>query len=618
MKKLPLRRAMRLEDGSTIYWKTLLRVAQRSELVLQDPTVRTLVGQIRAKQWSNVISTVESLEIQQYSGILDQYVKTQLVALVKKYPFTTDELPGFDPEATAWKKFQSAEHRCRRINQRSALLRNGVGFPYGDILSSAQGYIRSVLGEVPNMEKIYDLCDFGPGASVRVSGDLTNFGRKFLAKKWTVTRLALSYATSALYFNEQIRNLVMRDLSLTDRSREKFSDLVRARVELVTHNNINFVPKTFKTFRSIASEPLLNGFLQKGIDLYLRQRLAGAGLDLRDQASNQRMAREGSLGGFNSYSTLDLSSASDSISDSVVKTLLPSDWYDLLQSCRAHQYKFKGKIYSYHKFVSMGNGFCFPLQTLIFASICHAVCMANNAPVDFRVYGDDIIVRQSEALSVIEVLRYLGFRTNPDKTNIFGPFRESCGADWYSGQDIRPAYLDFRFSDVRDLYKFHNAALRSTFTASLVYDEVAEDLREACPPRFRFVRPYHGNADGAFTVPLDVAMHSPFVRWSKKSWSWHWKEVNSSSVPDLLDIGDPLLCNEVKYVAWLRARGTRRSGTLDTRPKAEQLELTTMESITDNPEPLAIRRKSKVSICDKAYWGIPGHVTWHAPEWSAP
>lgn len=581
---------VKLSDPMRIYAKVMELTLTRLRALQPDCVEwKRASGMVRAKQWRNLIELTESLEVQQYSSVVDHYVKTQFVALVKKFPFEPDEAPGYDPEGTAWKKFLTAEHRCKRVNQRSAVLRSGDGFAYGEFFRHMRGYIVGILGVKPDYDQIYDLCDFGPGASVGVTGDYTNLGRKLLSDRWTVTRLALSLATRALWQHEQIRLLILGG-PIACYDYEVFSQKVADRVELVTHNNISFVPKTFKTKRSIASEPLLNGFLQKGIDRFMRLRLKTRGrvdLDLRDQALNSEMARIGSLGGDNPYVTLDLSSASDSLPSSVVKLLLPEEWYDLLDRTRSHQYRYKGRCYTYHKFVSMGNGFCFPLQTLVFASIAYAVAQVYKRPLDFRVYGDDIIVRQSDALVVMEILHYLGFRTNRDKTCITGEFRESCGTDWYNGQDVRPVYLDFRLDSNVALYKFHNATLARDLPFAL-FDEVREYLREVCPPEVRFVRPYHGNPDSAFTVDLGTAMQSDHVGWDWTRWAWHWREVKFTPVRDRLVGYDPNLCCVVEYLAVLRGSSSN--------------------------VPLSVRRKTRASVRRVSYWGPPGTIPWRGAD----
>lgn len=582
--------------ASGLYAQLLSQLVTRSEFVIGKETADAWRGALRNRNYNRVIELAESFGNEDHADVLSLYVKTQLVALVKKYPFTESEVQGFDPERAAWKKFLAAEHLCKRINQRQAALRNGDGFEHAEVLQYARKYIRRVLGASPDLAEVYRRCDFGPGASVGVSGDFTNIARKLLARRWTCGRLALSNATEALWQHKQIRDWILtepgRDIVCYDR--EKFSQLVAARVDLVSHNNISFVPKTFKTKRSIASEPLLNGYLQKGIDAYMRELLARhARIDLRNQADNSELARIGSLGGMNPYCTIDLTSASDSMSTSIVKLLLPEEWFDLLDRTRSHCYRYQGAQYEYQKFVSMGNGFCFPLQTLIFASLAYGCLAALHGPkcipevFDFRVYGDDIIVRRSVAAYLLEVLKYCGFRNNPDKTFIFGPFRESCGTDWYRGLDVRPVYLDFRLESNSDLYKFHNSWLRSELTAGLSA-ELRPWLRDMCPPEVRFVRPYHGSADSAFTVEKDVAMSSPHVRWDRTTWAWSWKEVLRTSVRDKLHGFDPDVCNVMEYLAVLRGSSSRT--------------------------PLAVRRKTRAQIRRVSYWALPGEMTWVGAE----
>jgi hypothetical protein len=579
-----------LAPDDVLFARLLTRVTIRSQFELGETTTKALLGAIRARQWSQVLELVDSIDTVDHVSVLGQYVRSQLVALVKKYPFTKAEVPGFDPEHAAWEKFQAAEHRCKRVNQRSTALRGGDGFAYWVDIPRMRRYIRQVLGVKPNINRIYDRCFFGPGASVGVSGDLTCFGRKLLADKWTCTRGALSYATMALWRHAQIREFLLTeaDHELVCYDIEKFSHAVAGRVELVSHNNISFVPKSFKTHRSIATEPLLNGYVQKGIDEEMRHLLkVKAGLDLRDQEPNRNLAREGSLGGIDPYCTIDLSSASDSISTSVVRLLLPPDWYHLLDATRSHCYSYRGEVYPYHKFVSMGNGFCFPLQTLLFASFCSAAYKAVGIPEDFRVYGDDIIVRRSVAALVLEFLRYFGFRHNPDKTFLFGPFRESCGTDWYNGLDIRPVYLDYRLSDSTDAIKFHNATLATDFTYGL-FPDVRKELIESCPEQVRFVRPYHGPQEGAFTVPHDTAMASKHVWFNRGTWALKWKEVLRLPIRDRLWGHDPTICNVLEYISVLRGSSSRT--------------------------PFAVRRKTRAQVRHVSTWALPAELSWKGAD----
>jgi len=256
---------------------------------------------------------------------------------------------------------------------------------------------------------------------------------------------------------------------------------------VVQHNNIDFVPKTAKTHRTIAIEPLLNGFLQKGTDVVLRRCLLRRGIDLSDQGVNQEMARLGSLDLRDPYVTLDLSAASDSISLEVVRELLPPDWFSFLDQIRSPSYSLDGEVHRFEKFCTMGNGFCFPLETLIFAAIAHAAYCVNRQAPDLSVYGDDIIVRQNIALYVVELLKHCGFRLNLDKSFLFGDFRESCGADWVRGRDITPVYMRKRVESLSGLINLHNSLYVNVFKRHRVYPELTDALRLYAPEEIRYV-----------------------------------------------------------------------------------------------------------------------------------
>lgn len=98
----------------------------------------------------------------------------------------------------------------------------------------------------------------------------------------------------------------------------------------------------------------------------------------------------------------------------------------------------------YHKFSSMGNGCTFALETLIFASLLHAVGSKIGL-----VYGDDITIETELAPALFRLLKFLGFVPNEEKSYTSGPFRESCGKDFFEGHDVTPFYL--RSTDVWDV-----------------------------------------------------------------------------------------------------------------------------------------------------------------------
>jgi len=130
-------------------------------------------------------------------------------------------------------------------------------------------------------------------------------------------------------------------------------------------------------YRSICVEPGLTSFYQLALGEEIRRRLLRVGVDIRDQTRNQLLAREGSVTGL--LATIDLSSASDTMSYELIRYLLPPDWFDLLTSFRSPSVTYKGSVIDLEMFSSMGNGFTFPLETLVYWSLTYAASQQKNA-----------------------------------------------------------------------------------------------------------------------------------------------------------------------------------------------------------------------------------------------
>nr|UJQ85025.1 MAG: hypothetical protein 3 [Leviviridae sp.] len=221
----------------------------------------------------------------------------------------------------------------------------------------------------------------------------------------------------------------------------------------IMDGRLTFVAKNALTHRAIVTEPPLNGVYQLALGDYIAKRLAKFGVDLSDQTRNQRLAKEGSLTG--ALATLDLSSASDTIAIEVVYHLLPVDWALALSVGRSSHILYKGERFNLEKFSSMGNGYTFALESLIFWALASS-CSESG---EVSVYGDDIIVPTTSVALLTEVLTACGFLLNARKSYSHGPFRESCGADWYRGFDIRP-YYQKKLVAPADLFKLHNFYVR--------------------------------------------------------------------------------------------------------------------------------------------------------------
>jgi hypothetical protein len=311
-----------------------------------------------------------------------------------------------------------------------------------------------------------------------------------------------------------------------------FDQKLRAKVSWVSYNKISFVPKTAKTLRSVAVEPLLNGFVQKGIDEVLRLRLKRSNLDLTDQDRNVEWARQGSLDdSADGFVTIDLSAASDSISIGLCREVLPPDWFYLLDRTRSKNYLLDGRLARYEKFCSMGNGFCFPLETLLFAAACSA-CGCGQPGIDFSVYGDDIIVRKKHADRLLSFLDAIGFSVNSEKTFLLGPFRESCGGDWFHGEDVRPFILDYALDCVESVFKVLNLTRRS-WRCIAFFESSRDHLISMIPVPYRYSRPLVTEpADSGYYAEIDEFMSSPFARWNREYQTWSWLELHHSPVID--------------------------------------------------------------------------------------
>lgn len=486
------------------------------------PEVLHLDGLFRSKRYDLMYRAVDSWASHAHEDVTSHFVASQFALLIKKYPWEPAEVK-FDPEAEAVRAFMNCERRCFLLNRKFALY-DKLRSPNELFLKRMRDYIQFVIGCSPNPDEVESSMAFGKGASIGVHGNATHLQRKLAAKRYSCTPAAFTLAYSGL-----CRDSLLRELIFETRGPYSCYDYPAAKARLVAttafvnHNKISFVPKTAKTHRAIAVEPLLNGFVQKGIDLMLRKRLKRIGIDLTDQSKNQLMAQLGSKDDSeDSFVTIDLSSASDSISIGLVRNLLPADWFYLLDSARSKEYELNGSVKTYSKFCSMGNGFCFPLETLIFVACCFASDAGTKPGRDFSVYGDDIIVRKPHANKVLSNLKMLGFLPNGEKTFLSGPFRESCGADWFGGIDVRPYTLDEKLDSLQNIFKFLNLSRRNQLATDFfggVYDIILSYI----PLKYRFFRPFKGQSDSGIDSWADQHLTSPSCKWDKTLFCWECK-----------------------------------------------------------------------------------------------
>lgn len=366
----------------------------------------------------------------------------QMLALYTKAPF----LPlAIDRSQAAYDRFIRAEEICKASNAR---LRHGSGSKNPDVesvLFRAQQKISMILGDLP-MPSDVDF-SFGPGANTNVKGELACPRAKLGTPLECSADLAPVLSGLMTEVPEWCR---VHDLGLKP-------EVFTVNVDVVP-GKLTFVPKNAKTDRSICIEPVLNGFFQKGIGAYISQRLRRFGVDLTDQTRNQKLALQGSVDG--TLATIDLSMASDCLAKEVVFNLFPMEWAELLAYLRTSKVRFKNSTITFEKFSSMGNGFTFEIESLLFYAVALSCVEHLNLPREgVSVYGDDIIVPVGAYDLVEESLNWLGFSFNTEKSYRSGSFRESCGADFFHGIDIRPFYQKTLVSE-RTLFTMHNWFIR--------------------------------------------------------------------------------------------------------------------------------------------------------------
>jgi hypothetical protein len=213
------------------------------------------------------------------------------------------------------------------------------------------------------------------------------------------------------------------------------------------------VPKTLKTPRIIAMEPVHMQYVQQGILSAMREEIAcddnaRSFVMFDSQLPNQLLAQEGSSSG--ELATLDLSEASDRVNIVHVEDLLQRHTLtrEAVFASRSLKARVPGHgVIPLSKFASMGSALTFPIESLVFMTVIFVgIEKALNRPLTsrdikslrgkVRTYGDDIIVPTRYTPAVMEALALYGFKVNQKKSFWTGKFRESCGSEWYDGHEV--------------------------------------------------------------------------------------------------------------------------------------------------------------------------------------
>lgn len=407
-----------------------------------------------------------------------------------KYKFRTDYIAtlflskavflktSFDKKERALTKFLEFEEVCRKTNIR---FRHPAVDPKETdstawLLNATKSKIQMILDEY-SPDEFVDEANWGPGTTTLMNGSEVSDYNKFHDERgitrdlYTLVRPWFPVAYPS-WWEWLTAGQTKLSASQDDPQSEGMSYDPESRMEAIRissesdvnpfnfqiGNKIITVPKNSKTDRVIAVEPGINLWFQKAIGSMIRRRLSRFGVATNDQSVNQRLALEGSLS--RELATVDFSSASDSISKELVRELIPHEWYLLLDACRSKVGTMSdGTVITWEKFSSMGNGFTFELETLIFYAAALAVREYNRSSGRVSAYGDDVILPARDFALFLEFSEYLGFRVNDQKSfhSTDCHFRESCGSHYFAGVDCKPIFLKERLSNVESFYRLANS-----------------------------------------------------------------------------------------------------------------------------------------------------------------
>nr|APG77133.1 hypothetical protein [Beihai levi-like virus 15] len=486
------------------------------------PTERTFhklalkLAQARATKYAlaydgfNSSQSNPALNAMDYSSDMDFKHDYMLYNLLRKF-LSNDESKAALREQAAIDKFKETDAALAHWNEYLDWSNPDL---YEDheivsILRRARNKVAKILGPCPSLSDLADHAGFSGGATFstpRIEGD---------------PRFKYSYeCVQITYGFHPIATLLQSE-----------EPIWAKRFELVPGNRITTVPKDADIDRPIACEPLYNMRYQKAVGKIIRRCLKSVGINLNyQQKVNQDLAREGSITG--KLATIDLSAASDSISLGICRLLLPRQWYLLLLALRSDKGVLpNGDTLVYNKMSSMGNGFTFELETLLFFSLAQASeeaasYEANETARQCSVYGDDIIISSHSVDLLVRVLTYTGFTTNKDKSFWEGPFRESCGKHYFNGTDVTPFFIRDMPTHYADLFVHLNNMRRWAGVFGFMPEEYQagyDYLLNFIPAKWRQPRLPDGMGDGALLGRFDEC-HRNFNRngtyvshvWSKR------------------------------------------------------------------------------------------------------
>jgi len=435
-------------------------VASLLHRTLSSAKSEELLRKVEVQDWVAVANM--SCDPRCYSSAYSYLIDVIPAKMLKKVADFPVEIDRLTPTIKKWKE---AEAFCYKTNQRLyRFLGNPVHYEDSDKRVQAFiGLVRKIIedwvGRAP--PHTYE-GSFGPGSTLTDRGHRATVAHKMQK----VPSCTPQYEQAGFrQFVGTMWHHNMVDAGLTPS--------VQQGEEYFT------VEKDATILRGAGLQPSINGYFQRGLGIELLRRWKNstgwrlgpsatflkdlrAGWNLKTaQGVHRKVAERASVD--RSFCTIDLSSASDTVASNLVRLLLPAKWFLEMESLRTHRITFTGKnaevfralsgmegtddcTVLLEKFSSMGNGFTFELESIIFAALACAITRLHGymgePGFDVFVFGDDIIMRDELYSEMEACLLFFGFNVNAGKS-FHGPhgFRESCGADFFDGVDVRPMHI---------------------------------------------------------------------------------------------------------------------------------------------------------------------------------
>lgn len=420
-----------------------------------------------------------------------QFVSTYLLSNVTK-KWRMDNSTSADDAAL--EKFLTSNKKCKDWRIVENTVRDSELI--GEFRRELDDFLHP--GGLPLVSSYSDLLDggrVGPGSAIGARG--FSYYAKFFASRLSTTSLRLYSA-----YGGYIARFPDLDEAFAKGRQEMGEPAV------VKGSRISFAPKTQDISRLICVEPSLNMYFQLGLSTLLEERMrVRFRLDLSTRPEvNQRLACIGSKD--DSFATIDLSSASDSLSWSLFKDLLPGWFYNLLSELRSHSADIRGVDTDLNMISTMGNGFTFSLQTVIFSCLIRAAYRLSNVKIDdsapnWSCFGDDLVVKQECFHYVTRLLGMIGCELNSKKTFDKGRFRESCGTDWFYGQPVRPVFLK-KLDSIQDIFVAINLLnCWSAYTGIPLQEGIRYLLSMIRDTKAITFVPFAENSDAGIRVPID-------------------------------------------------------------------------------------------------------------------